>query len=346
MRPCKRHRPSPPPREGGPHDRSEYDERPTSRHVAKSQSCIPHRHAEGIIARGNNPDPRHVTRQWNHDSHRQDLNITLQSRSWDIRNSLEVVEPRFPPGFEPSVNNTSPSCKNVRGDQDGTPPKIDHVEGGEFMSTVQKQRRSAVSGCVQQEDYEDDGDDDEIPPLRVREEFKNGIGGPQVETTKCNFKGDDNETPLRVTEGLTKDVQGAELQVEITNCEDLIKVEGDDKNIPPATHEVPAIDENHMAVNTITPQVKNGTPYHQVRENLSEDEVLVNANAISTPSSDVFNPMGNAETVKEIIEVWRQYTCARMRHEEVKREEEKHVQKLDHLMSLLVKDHMNAKENE
>jgi hypothetical protein len=272
----------------------------------------------------------------------------LRSRSWDVRNSIEDVEPRFPPGFEPSVKIPSPSLKNVCGDQDGTPPKIDHLEEGEFISTVRRQIRSAVLACIQEEEYEDDVEDDELPPLRVGEEFTNGIGGPQVETTKCNSNGDDNEkTPLRVTEGLTKDVQGAEFQVEITNCEDLIlKVEGDDKNIPPAIHEVPPIDDNHMAVNAIIPQVHK-RPHDEVREILSEDEVLLNANAISTPSSDVFNPMGNdAETVKEIIEVWRQYTCARMRHEEVKREEEKHVQKLDHLMSLLVKDRMNAKENE
>ena len=336
-----------------PRDRSEYDERPNSRHIiAKSQqSCFPRRHDEGLIARGSSPDPRYVTRHWNHDdSRRQDLG----SRSWGIRNSLEDVEPKFPPGFEPStVGIPSPSFKNVL----GTAPKIDHVEEGEIISSsVRRQIRSAVFACMQQGDYEDDVDDDEIPPLRVREEFiTNGIGGAQVETTKCHSKGDDSETPLvRVTEGvLTKDVQGAEFQVEITNSEDfIIKVEGDDKkNIPPATHEVlPPIDDNHMAVNTIIPQVLNkGTHHHEVRENLSEDEVLVNnanANAISTPSSDVFNPMGSADTVKEIMEVWRQYTCARRRHEEVQREEEKHVQKLDHLMSLLVKDRMNAEENE
>ena len=249
-------------------------------------------------------------RQWNSDSHCQDWSA-LRPRSWDIRNLLEFVEPRFPPGFEPSVKHLNPLCNNIRSDEDGIPPKIDvHVEDGEFISHVPKRIRSVVFGCDRQQDYANNGDGDEIPPLRVGEEFTNDTDEPQVEITKCNFKGDDIEPPLRVTKGFMNDVQGAKLQVEITNCDDLIiKVEGDDKNISPATHEVPPIDDNHMAVDTIIPQVKSGTP-RKVCESLSEDKVLVNANANSTPSSDVFNPRGNAETVKEIIEVWRQYTCA------------------------------------
>ena len=150
----------------------------------------------------------------------------------------------------------------------------------------------------------------------------NDTGEMQVEITKCNFKGDDIESPLRITKGFMKDVQGAELQVEITNCGDLvIKVEGDNNNISPATYEVPPIDDNYMAVDKIIRQVNSGIP-RKVRENLTEDEILVNANAISTRHSDVLNLMGNAETVKEIIEVWRQYICARMRHEEVKRKKD------------------------
>lgn len=162
------------------------------------------------------------------------------------------MDPRFPPIFGSSVKYLSPSCKDVRSNQDETSPNTNHVEG-EFISIVPKQIRSAIFGYVGQKNYEYDGD-------------------------------------------------------------------------------------KHMALN-------NSIFYHEVRENLLKRDILVNANAISTPSLDVFNPMGNAETVNEIIEVSMQYTCARIRHE-VTHEEEKHVQKLDHPMSLLVKDNMNAKENE
>jgi hypothetical protein len=160
------------------------------------------------------------------------------------------------------------------------------------------------------------------------------VGGPDMGITKYDFKGDDIEAPIHVTEGLRKDV--AELQVENTDCNNLPLIkesacDGDDQK-PPATHEVPPIDDNDVAVNSIIPQVNNGTRHHEVLENSFEDEVS--------------HQMGSTEMLKEIIDAWRQYTCTRVRLEEVKQEEHKQIQKLDHLMSLLVKDYMTVKGNE
>jgi hypothetical protein len=78
----------------------------------------------------------------------------LKSQSWDIRKSPDVVEPRFPPGFESIVKNSF----------------TDRVEEGEILSTITKHIRSAIFGCVQEEDYEQ-GNDDEAPPLCVTREI-------------------------------------------------------------------------------------------------------------------------------------------------------------------------------
>jgi hypothetical protein len=96
----------------------------------------------------------------------------LKSQSWDIRKSPDVVEPRFPPGFESIVKNSSisPPNKDVHDDRDETPPFTDRVEEGEILSTITKHIRSAIFGCVQEEDYEQ-GNDDEAPPLCVTREI-------------------------------------------------------------------------------------------------------------------------------------------------------------------------------
>ena len=99
------------------------------------------------------------------------MRITLQLQSQDIRKSPDVVEPRLPPGFEPVLTNPTPSNKDVHGDRDETPPNTDDVEEGEVLSTISKQLRSAIVGCVQQADYEQ-GSDDKAPPLRVMKESR------------------------------------------------------------------------------------------------------------------------------------------------------------------------------
>ena len=328
MQPCKRPRPSPPPYHRVTHDRLEIDKRHISRHAERSQ-YIP-RQPTQEIPHINNPDPRYSAGHSNHDdSHCQDLRVMLQSQSWDIRKSPDVVEPRFPPGFESIVKNSSPPNKDVHDGRDETPPNTDRVEEGEILSTITKQIRSAIFGCVQ---HDEQGNDDEAPPLCVTRESTHNVGGPDMVITKYDFKGDDIEAPIHVTEGLTKDV--AELQVKNTDCDNLLSTkesarDGDDQlQKPPATHEVPPIDDNDVAVDSIMiPQVNNGTRHHEALENSFEDEV--------------FNQMGDTEMVKEIIDAWKQYTCTRVRLEEVKQEEHKQIQKLDHLMSLLVKNHMN-----
>lgn len=330
MQPCKRRRPSPPPYHRAAHDRLEIDKRHISRHVERSQ-YNPRRPTEEI-PHINNPNSRYSTGHSNHDSHCQNLRVMLQSQSRDIRKSPDVVEPRFPPGFEPIVKNPSPPNKDVHDDRDETPPNTNRVEEGEILSTISKHIHSAIFGCIQQEDYEQD--DDEARPLCVTRESTNNVGGPDVGITKYDLKGDDIEGPIHVTEGLTKDV--AELQVKNTDCNNLSLIkesarDGDDQK-PLATHEVPPIDDNDVEVNSSIPQVNNGTRHHEVLENSFEDEV--------------FHSMGNTEMVKDIIDAWREYTCTRVRLEEVKQEEHKQIQKLDDLVSLLVKDHMNVKENE
>ena len=178
------------------------------------------------------------------------MRVTLQSQSQDIRKSSDVVEPRLPPGFESILKNPTTSNKDVHGDQDKTPPNTDHVEKWEVLSTISKQLRGTIVGCVQQVDYEQ-GSDDKAPPLRVTKESTNNVGGPDVRITKCDFKGDDIEAPIHITGGSMKDV--AELQVKNIECDKLLlsfkenACDGDDQK-PPATHEVPPIDKNDICI--------------------------------------------------------------------------------------------------